>query len=49
MNKAEEKKEITIQKPRPKKNKKKLENQMRNNPMYFIFGEQILIIDKNKI
>ena len=49
MNKVEEKKEITIQKPRPKKNKKKLEDKMKNNPMYFIFGEQILIIEKNKI
>ena len=49
MNKVEEKPENTIQKPRPKKNKKKIEIQMRNNPFYLIFGEQILIIDKNKI
>ena len=48
MNKAEEN-ENTIQKKRPKKNKKKLEAKMKNNPMYFIFGEQILIIEKNKI
>jgi len=49
MNNAEEKKEITIQKPRPKKNKKKMEAKMKNNPFYLIFGEQILIIEKNKI
>ena len=49
MNKVEDKSENTIQKPRPKKNKKKIEIQMRNNPMYLIFGKQILIIDKNKI
>ena len=49
MNKAEENENNTIQKKRPKKNKKKLEAKMKNNPMYFIFGEQILIIEKNKI
>ena len=49
MNKVEEKNEITIQKKRPKKNKKKLEAKMKNNPFFIIFGEQILIIEKNKI
>jgi len=48
MNKVEEH-ENTIQKKRPKKNIKKLEAKMKTNPMYFIFGEQILIIEKNKI
>ena len=48
MNKAEEI-ENTIQKKRPKKNKKKLEAKMKNNPFFIIFGEQILIIEKNKI
>ena len=48
MNKVEEN-ENTIQKKRPKKNIKKLEAKMKNNPFFIIFGEQILIIEKNKI
>jgi hypothetical protein len=32
------KKEYTIEKTRPKKDKKKVEDNMKNNPMYFIFG-----------
>lgn len=42
-----EKKEYTIEKARPKKNKKKMEENMKNNPMYFVFGEKILNINKN--
>lgn len=44
-----EKAPYTIEKARPKKNKKKMEENMKNNPMYFVFGERILTIDKNKI
>jgi hypothetical protein len=44
----EEKKEYTIQKTRPKKNKKKIIENMKNNPMYSIFGERILFINQNK-
>jgi hypothetical protein len=46
MDKNEEKKEYTIEKARPKKNKKKIEENMKNNPMYFVFGERILHINK---
>jgi hypothetical protein len=45
----QDKKEYTIEKARPKKDKKKQEKIMKNNPMYFVFGEKILNIDKNKI
>ncbi len=41
------KKEYTIEKTRPKKDKKKVEDNMKNNPMYFIFGNRILNINKN--
>lgn len=44
----EEKKEYTIEKARPKKNKKKIIENMKNNPMYSIFGERILNINQNK-
>lgn len=46
MDNNEEKKEYTIEKTRPKKNKKKIEENMKNNPMYFVFGERILHINK---
>ena len=46
-NNENEKKEYTIEKARPKKDKKKLEENMKNNPMYFVFGEKILSINKN--
>lgn len=42
----EEKKEYTIEKTRPKKNKKKIEENMKNNPMYLVFGERILHINQ---
>tara|TARA_R100000951_G_scaffold65204_1_gene54999 strand:- start:511 stop:648 length:138 start_codon:yes stop_codon:yes gene_type:complete len=42
----EEKKEYTIEKTRPKKNKKKIEENMKNNPMYFVFGEKILNVNR---
>lgn len=42
----EEKKEYTIEKTRPKKNKKKIDENMKNNPMYFVFGERILHINQ---
>lgn len=45
-NNDKEKKEYTIEKARPKKDKKKLEENMKNNPMYFVFGERILHINK---
>tara|TARA_Y100000004_G_scaffold182978_1_gene230253 strand:+ start:483 stop:635 length:153 start_codon:yes stop_codon:yes gene_type:complete len=48
-NNSEDKKEYTIEKARPKKNKKKIEENMKDNPMYFIFGERILTFNKNKI
>ena len=48
-NNSEDKKDYTIEKVRPKKNKKKIEENMRDNPMYFVFGEKILTINKNKI
>jgi hypothetical protein len=48
-NNSEDKKEYTIEKARPKKNKKKIEENMKDNPMYFVFGEKILTINKNKI
>jgi hypothetical protein len=44
----EEKKEYTIQKARPKKNKNKVIEKMKDNPMYSIFGERILFINQNK-
>jgi hypothetical protein len=44
-----EKKEYTIEKARPKKNKKKIEENMKDNPMFFIFGNRILEFNKNKI
>tara|TARA_R110000803_G_scaffold57034_2_gene114821 strand:- start:1155 stop:1307 length:153 start_codon:yes stop_codon:yes gene_type:complete len=48
-NNSEDKKDYTIEKTRPKKNKKKIEENMKDNPMYFVFGEKILTINKNKI
>jgi len=48
-NNNEENNEYTIEKKRPKKNKKKILENMKNNPMYFVFGEKILTIDRNKI
>jgi len=48
-NNSEDKKDYTIEKARPKKNKKKIEENMKDNPMYFVFGEKILTINKNKI
>ncbi len=48
-NNCEDKKDYTIEKARPKKNKKKIEENMKDNPMYFVFGEKILTINKNKI
>lgn len=44
-----EKKEYTIEKARPKKDKKKIEENMKDNPMFFIFGNRILEFNKNKI
>tara|TARA_R110002096_G_scaffold4906_3_gene22967 strand:+ start:1846 stop:1995 length:150 start_codon:yes stop_codon:yes gene_type:complete len=44
----DEKKEYTIQKSRPKKDKKKIIENMKDNPMYSIFGERILFINQNK-
>lgn len=41
-----EKKEYTIEKARPPKNKKKIEENMKNNPMYFVFGKSILNINR---
>ena len=46
-NKSCEKKEYTIEKARPKKDKKKIIENMKNNPMYFVFGEKILTVNKN--
>lgn len=48
-NNSEDKKEYTIEKARPKKNKKKIEENMKDNPMFFIFGNRILEFNKNKI
>ena len=42
----EEKKGYTIEKARPKKDKKKVEENMKNNPMYFVFGERILNVNR---
>jgi hypothetical protein len=44
----EDKKEYTIEKTRPKKNKKKIIENMKNNPMYSIFGNKIFNINQNK-
>jgi hypothetical protein len=44
---CEKKKEYTIEKARPKKDKKKIIENMKNNPMYFVFGERILTVNKN--
>jgi hypothetical protein len=40
-------KEYTIEKARPKKDKKKVEEKMKNNPMFYVFGEKILSLNKN--
>ena len=45
----EEKKEYTIEKKRPKKDKKKIIENMKNNPMYSIFGDKLLTLTENKI
>ena len=44
----QEKKEYTIEKTRPKKNKNKIIENMKNNPMYSIFGDKILTLNENK-
>mgnify|MGYP003129346354 CR=1 FL=1 len=49
MEKEDTKDNNTIEKKRPKKNKKKEIENMKNNPMYFIFGEKILNVNKNNI
>tara|TARA_A100001391_G_scaffold99182_1_gene65806 strand:- start:108 stop:269 length:162 start_codon:yes stop_codon:yes gene_type:complete len=42
-----EKMSYTIEKARPKKDKKKVLENMKNNPMFFIFGEGIFNINQN--
>lgn len=37
-----EKKTVSIEKPRPKQNVKKIEQSIKNNPMYLIFGKGYL-------
>jgi hypothetical protein len=37
----------TIEKKRPKKDKKKIDENLKNNPMFYIFGERIININKN--
>lgn len=44
----ENKKEYTIQKARPRKNKQKINENIKNNPMYSIFGDKLLVINQNK-
>jgi len=41
-------KEKSIEKKRPKKNKKKINEKLKNNEMYYIFGEKIINVE-NKI
>ena len=40
-----ENKEKSIEKKRPKKNKKKLIDKLKNNEMYYIFGEKIISVE----
>jgi len=46
--KEDEKKEPSIEKPRPKINKKKQEEKMKHNPMYHIFGNSVLSLYNTK-
>ena len=46
--KEDEKKEPTIEKPRPKINKKKQVEKMKDNPMFHIFGNSILSLYNTK-
>jgi hypothetical protein len=46
--KEEERKEPSIEKPRPKINKKKQEEKLLNNPMYHIFGSSVLSLYNQK-
>ena len=39
----------TIQKPRPKINKKKMEEKYKYDPLYQMFGNQYLVLKKNNI
>ncbi len=48
MEDEKDKKEYTIQKARPKKNKEKINENIKNNPMYSIFGDKLLFINQNK-
>ena len=46
--KKEERKEPSIEKARPKTNKKKQEENMKHNPMYHIFGSSVLSLYNQK-
>jgi hypothetical protein len=46
--KKEERKEPSIEKARPKINKKKQEENMKHNPMYHIFGSSVLSLYNQK-